>query len=139
MARRRTNLVPDQISAEPQTENLSKESPEVMDALLEELVEDVQKPIENEEKEEKVEKPVNQDKNREDLKKKEYNIISKFLPGDKVKIKSDIGFDIMGHRIHNGIRNYIYTVRLQRDDNMVIIECLTIILTMKPEDIEKIN
>ena len=136
MGKRRTNLVPDEISAEPKVENLSKENPDAMDKLVEDLVEDVQKPIEKEEKEEKQSNDV---KNREDLKLKEYNIISKFESGDRVKIKPGIGFDIMGHRIHNGIRNYVYTVRLQRDDNMVIIECLTIILTMKPEDIEKVD
>lgn len=136
MGKRRTNLVPDEISAEPSSETLSQETPEVMDALLGELVNDIQKPVENEENSENMS---DEDENREDLKSNEYNIISKFEPGDRVKLKKDIKFDILGHRIHNGIHNYTYTVRLQRDDGMVVIECLTIILTMKPEDIEKVE
>lgn len=137
--KRRTNLIPDEISAEPQVETLPKENLGAMDKLAEDLVDDIQKSAEKEENINTEEKTINEDENREDLKSNEYNIISKFEPGDRVKIKPGIGFDIMGHRIHNGIRNYAYTVRLQRDDNMVIIECLTIILTMKPEDIIKVD
>ena len=58
--------------------------------------------------------------------------------GDRVKIKSDVSNDMLGRRIHNGIKNYNYTVKVARPDNYLIIECLTYIFTLHKDEVEKI-
>ena len=58
--------------------------------------------------------------------------------GDRVKIKSDVSNDMLGRRIHNGIKNYNYTVKVVRPDNYLIIECLTYVFTLHKDEVEKI-
>jgi len=59
--------------------------------------------------------------------------------GDRVKINPNIGNDIVGRRIHNGIKNYLYTVKNIRDDGYVTIECLTYVFTLNKKDLEFIR
>ena len=128
--RKRTNLVPD---IQQEDELTSRQENKVLDDLVSNAVNEIKKIMKP------AKKSSDDVETREDLKKNEYNIISKFSPGDKVKLKTDIKFDMVGRRIHNGIHNYVYTVRLQRDDGLVIIDCLAVMLTVKPEDIIRIN
>ncbi len=55
--------------------------------------------------------------------------------GDTIKLKSTVQHDILGRRIHNGIRNYNYKVLNIRDDGYITIECLTYVFVISPEDI----
>lgn len=55
--------------------------------------------------------------------------------GSKVKIRPDIPNDIMGRRIHNGIKNYVYTVLAVRTDKYCTIECLTYVFTLHQKDL----
>lgn len=133
MSRRRTNTLSNT------NENLSKETEEVQNELLEEIInpEDNQdndvEPVlnENEEtnnlsNEETEEKPVEPGDNNE------------FKPGDIVKIRKDVKFDIMGRRIHNGLKGYTYTILSVRIDGMLIVECLTHCFTLQPSDVERV-
>lgn len=132
MARRRNNLL--------NTETLSQETPEVQEQLLNELVEDkkeeiIEEPVNNQENEDKnVDTSVNEIDNLSN----EENTSNEIKPGDRVKINKDVQFDIQGAKIHNGLKNYTYTVRNVRPDKMVIIECLTRRFTVKQNEITKI-
>ena len=55
--------------------------------------------------------------------------------GDRVKVNKEIDSDILGRRIHNGIKNYLYTVKNVREDGYVTIECLTYIFTLPVKDL----
>lgn len=55
--------------------------------------------------------------------------------GDRVKVNEEIDSDILGRRIHNGIKNYLYTVKNVREDGYVTIECLTYIFTLPVKDL----
>ena len=55
--------------------------------------------------------------------------------GSRVKIKSGVSSDMMGRRIHNGIKNYVYTVLAVRSDDYCTIECLTYVLTLHKNDL----
>ena len=69
--------------------------------------------------------------------KKEENDV-KLQVGDKVKLLPDIDMDVVGARINKALRNYIYTVKVIRPDNYVVINCLTITFTVHINDIVKI-
>ena len=57
---------------------------------------------------------------------------------EDVKLHSDVKFDLLGRRIHAGIRNYNYRVLSIRVDGMLVIECLTHCFTVQPTDVDKI-
>ena len=59
--------------------------------------------------------------------------------GSRVKINPSVGNDIVGRRIHNGIKNYVYTVKVVRDDGYCTIECLTYIFTLHKKDLNLVK
>lgn len=130
MGRRRNNILNE--------ETLSKESNDVQDKLLEDLMED------------NGENDVNPGSNKvEDM----NNLLNKktketkekprkekiFRVGDYVKLNKDIKFDLLGRRIHPGLRNYKYRILSIRVDGMLIIECLTHCFTVQPTDVEEMQ
>lgn len=142
MARRR----PENSVEEPVTENtenkvnetLSQETSEVQEAVLKDLVGETTATDSE---------PVTVDMSKEELPKEVQNMhveVKKekdegLKVGDRVKIKPEVGNDIVGRRIHNGIKNYLYTVKNVRDDGYVTIECLTYIFTLNKKDLEFIK
>lgn len=116
-------------------ETLSTETPEIQEKLLNEVINQDNKDnpgsnentelnnLSNEKPEEPVDKPIDTD----------------FKIGDRVKINGATTTDCMGRRIHNGLRNYIYTVRAVRPDKIACVECLTHIFNVKITDLEKIK
>lgn len=58
--------------------------------------------------------------------------------GDKVKIKPNVETDTLGRRIHNGIRNYTYNVLTVRPDGFISIECLTYAFLVRKDQVNKI-
>lgn len=125
MGRRRTNLVP------KQEETLSKETPEVQEKLLEEI-------IETDNSQENEVEPVLTEEQKKDNLSNEETKIPGFKPGDHVKLHKDIKFDLLGRRIHEGLRNYQYRILSVRVDGMLIIECLTHCFTVQPKDVDLI-
>lgn len=142
MARRR----PENSVEEPVTENtenkvnetLSQETPEVQEAVLKDLVGETTATDSE---------PVTVDMSKEEPPKEVQNMHVEVKEekdeglkvGDRVKIKPEVGNDIVGRRIHNGIKNYLYTVKNVRDDGYVTIECLTYIFTLNKKDLEFIK
>ena len=125
MGRRRGNFVP------PVEETLSKETPEVQEELLNEI-------INPEDTQENEDKPVsNKAEELNNLSNKETEI-PEIKPGDHIKLHNDVKFDLLGRRIHAGIRNYNYRVLSIRIDGMLVIECLTHCFTVKPTDVDKV-
>lgn len=123
MAKRRVNTL-------NVDETLSQEKPEVKKELLEEII----NPEENQENE--VEPGKNKKEKIDNLSiEKESN--PEFKPGDYVKLNNDIKFDLLGRRIHAGLKNYKYRVLSVRVDGMLVIECLTHCFTVKPSDVDK--
>lgn len=59
--------------------------------------------------------------------------------GSRVKIKPGIPNDMMGRRIHNGIKNYVYTVLAVRTDGYCTIECLTYVFTLHSKDLDLVK
>lgn len=59
--------------------------------------------------------------------------------GSKVKIKPTVGHDTIGRRIHNGIKNYVYTVKVARPDGYCTIECLTYVFTLSSKDLDLVK
>lgn len=112
-------------------ETLSQEKPDVQEELLEEII----KPEENQENE--VEPGEEQKEEMNNLSIEEENS-PEIKPGDRVKLHQDVKFDLLGRRIHAGIRNYNYRVLSVRIDGMLVIECLTHCFTVKPSDVDKI-
>ena len=53
----------------------------------------------------------------------------------RVKIKSGVENDMLGRRIHNGIKNYVYTVLAVRNDGYCTIECLTYVFTLSKDNL----
>lgn len=123
MARRRVNMLED-------NENLSNEN---IETNINQENED--KPVLNEnenmnnlsieEKEEKQEEP------KEDVKIETVTL----KPGDKVKIKENVGNDTLGRRIHPGVQKYVYTVRSIRPDGVACVECLTHVFNVDLQDL----
>lgn len=125
MGRRRGNFVP------PVEETLSQETPEVQEELLNEI-------INPEDTQENEDKPVsNEAEELNNLSNKETEI-PEIKPGDHIKLHNDVKFDLLGRRIHAGIRNYNYRVLSIRIDGMLVIECLTHCFTVKPTDVDKV-
>lgn len=118
MGRRRSNFVPEH------NETLSQETPKVQAKIINELFgksEDVP------------------DIKVETVDTSELESTSvDFKVGDNVKLNKDVKFDLLGKRIHEGLRNYKYRILSVRVDGMLIIECLTHCFTVKPEDVTKI-
>ena len=112
-------------------ETLSQETPEVQEELLNEII----NPEDNQDNE--VEPGENNENEMNNLSIEEESN-PEIKPGDYVKINEDVKFDIVGRRIHAGIRNYNYRVLSVRIDGVVIIECLTHCFTVKPTDVYKI-
>lgn len=121
MARRRTSIIKD--------ETLSQETPEVQEKVLDELLEEPKKDVENKEIN------ISNKKQKDNVVEPRDNV---FNINDKVKINSNIENDIMGRRIHNGLKNYTYRVLSVRIDGMLIVECLTHCFTLRPEDVHKV-
>lgn len=60
----------------------------------------------------------------------------KFEVGAKVKVHKDVGTDIIGRRIHNGIKNYTYTIKVVRPDGYITIECMAYQFTVAMKDVD---
>ena len=112
-------------------ETLSQETPEVQEELLNEII----NPEDNQDNE--VEPGENNENEMNNLSIEEESN-PEIKPGDYVKLNEDVKFDVVGRRIHAGIRNYNYRVLSVRIDGMIIIECLTHCFTVKPTDVYKI-
>ena len=112
-------------------ETLSQEAPEVQEELLNEII----NPDYNQDNE--VEPGENKENEMNNLSIEEESN-PEIKPGDYVKLNDDVKFDVVGRRIHAGIRNYNYRVLSVRIDGMIIIECLTHCFTVKPTDVYKI-
>ena len=112
-------------------ETLSQETPEVQEELLNEII----NPEDNQDNE--VEQCENKENEMNNLSIEEESN-PEIKPGDYVKLNDDVKFDVVGRRIHAGIRNYNYRVLSVRIDGMIIIECLTHCFTVKPTDVYKI-
>lgn len=112
-------------------ETLSQETPEVQEELLNEII----NPEDNQDNE--VEPGENNENEMNNLSIEEESN-TEIKPGDYVKLNEDVKFDVVGRRIHAGIRNYNYRVLSVRIDGMIIIECLTHCFTVKPNDVYKI-
>ena len=112
-------------------ETLSQETPEVQEELLNEII----NPDYNQDNE--VEPGENKENEMNNLSIEEESN-PEIKPGDYVKLNDDVKFDVVGRRIHAGIRNYNYRVLSVRIDGMIIIECLTHCFTVKPTDVYKI-
>ena len=117
-------------------ETLSTEKPEIQEELLKDLVDNKDNEdnpgsnennelnnLSNEPAEENVDKPVDTD----------------FKSGDRVKISRNTNTDIMGRRIHAGLKNYTYKIRSIRPDGIACIECLTHVFNVKLVNLEKVN
>lgn len=117
-------------------ETLSTENLEIQEELLKDLVDNQEKQVEtgsneNNELNNLLNEPA--EDIMEELGK------TNFKNGDRVKVKKDINTDTMGRRIHNGLKNYTYTIRTIRPDGVACIACLTHIFNVKLTDLEKIN
>ena len=130
MGRRRNNILSE--------ETLSQENNQVQDKLLENLLEDNQEnevnPGSN-----KIEDMNNLSNKKQEKPKKEPRKEKVFKVGDYVKLNKDIKFDLLGRRIHPGLRNYNYRILSIRVDGMLIIECLTHCFTVQPTDVKDVQ
>lgn len=105
-------------------ETLSKETKKVQETLVKDLfMEEPINPSEIKEEPKKIEK----------IEKKE-----EFKVGDRVKLKPDVETDTLGRRIHNGIRNYTYTILAVRLDGFISIECLTYSFLVRKDQVNKV-
>ena len=119
MSRRRVDNqnTEENIITNNETENTLEENVETIEPIEEDKITGL------EAKEVVIDEPV------EEL-KKEYKV------GAKVKVKSYVSNDIIGRRIHNGIKNYVYTIIAVRPDKHCTIECLTYQFTLANDDLE---
>ena len=129
MARRKRGLELD--------ETLSQENPEVQNELLKDLIDNNQDNEDNTGSNENNE--LNNLSNELVEENKEEPVETDFKSGDRVKVKRDVNTDTMGRRIHNGLKNYLYTIRSIRTDGIACIECLTHVFHVKLTDLEKIS
>ena len=58
--------------------------------------------------------------------------------GDIVKINPDVSNDMLGRRIHNGIKNYNYVVKLIRPDGYLVLECLAYSFIVNEKEVTKL-
>lgn len=61
----------------------------------------------------------------ENVETTETNNDTTFKVGDRVKVDKLLSSDILGRRIHNGLKNYVYTIKVVRPDGIAHIECMT--------------
>lgn len=116
-------------------ETLSTENPEIQKELLKDLVDnrcDQDEPVSNENNE------LNNLSNEPVENNVEEPVETDFNVGDRVKINDNTNTDTMGRRIHNGLKNYTYTVRSVRPDGIACVECLTHVFNVKLVDLIKI-
>lgn len=133
MGRRKGNFVPEQ------AETLSQETPDVQEKLLNDIIDNDKDNQDNQDEpvSNKVLDTNNLSSNETEIKHVEP-AKTEFKAGDNVKLNKDIQFDMVGRRIHNGLKNYTYRVLSVRIDGMLIIECLTHCFTVSPKDVHKI-
>lgn len=112
-------------------ETLSQETPEVQEELLEEII----NPEDNQENQ--VEPGEEQKEEMNNLSIEEEKV-ENFEPGEIVRLKPDVKFDLLGRRIHAGLKGYNYRILSVRVDGMLVIECLTHCFTVQPTDVDKI-
>lgn len=137
MAKRRVNMLED-------NEALSQETPKVQEALLDELV-NQEEPVkqtetfENEENNSSDEvKNVIMDEPVDEVNTPVLQVKEMFKIGDRVKILPDVSNDMLGRRIHNGVKNYVYKIHNIRDDGYCTITCLTHCFTLKLSQLQKV-
>lgn len=104
-------------------ENLDTNVEEVQDELSEEVSNDSKNDIQ----EPKEDNQVNQENKEES--KEIINI------GSRVKINPELSNDIVGRRIHSGLKNYVYTVKAVRPDGYATVECMTYVFTVAKSDL----
>ena len=132
-------------------ENLSKETEKVQETVLKDLMnEDVNNSVEAKVETMTSEKPIDLNEVKAEAERAEQarkKVVEKEIKevktnelkvGDKVKIKSNVETDMLGRRIHNGIRNYTYNVLAVRPDDFISIECLTYAFLVKKDQVNKI-
>jgi hypothetical protein len=137
-------------------ETLSKETEQVQEAVLKDLVSEEDTPrkkdipdadnsVGAEVKTLIVEEPVDLNKVKAEAEKAEaerrkaLEVERKEIRvGDRVKIKPNVETDTLGRRIHNGIRNYTYNVLAVRPDGFISIECLTYAFLVRKDQVSKI-
>lgn len=112
-------------------ETLSQETPKVQEKLLEEII----NPEDNQENQ--VEPGEEQKEEMNNLSIEEEKV-ENFEPGEIVRLKPDVKFDLLGRRIHAGLKGYNYRILSVRVDGMLVIECLTHCFTVQPTDVDKI-
>lgn len=112
-------------------ETLSQETPKVQEKLLEEII----NPEDNQENQ--VEPGEEQKEEMNNLSIEEEKV-ENFEPGEIVKLKPNVKFDLLGRRIHAGLKGYNYRILSVRVDGMLVIECLTHCFTVQPTDVDKI-
>lgn len=117
-------------------ENLSNEPKEIQNVVLNESVNNDVKSEETLE-DNKINN-INEDKKEQDVKPELSEVqteVPEIIVGSRVKINKEIGHDMLGRRIHNGIKNYVYTVKAVRPDNYCTIECLAYQFTLAKSDL----
>lgn len=134
MGRRRNNIL--------SNETLSQETLAVQEKILEEILEP-NNSQDNQDNPGKTEEKEMNNLSIEEIKKTEDKPVKKpetpaFKPGDFVRLKPDVKFDMVGRRIHAGLKGYQYRVLSVRIDGMLIIECLTHCFTVEPKMVNKI-
>lgn len=112
-------------------ETLSQENNKVQEELLEEII----NPEDNQENQ--VEPGEEQKEEMNNLSIEEEKV-ENFEPGEIVRLKPDVKFDLLGRRIHAGLKGYNYRILSVRVDGMLVIECLTHCFTVQPTDVDKI-
>ena len=137
-------------------ETLSKETEQVQEAVLKDLVSEedtpteknipdadnsvgaevetliVEEPVDLNEVKAEAERAEAERRKALEAERKEIKV------GDKVKIKPNVETDTLGRRIHNGIRNYTYNVLAVRPDGFISIECLTYAFLVRKDQVNKI-
>lgn len=112
-------------------ETLSQETPKVQEKLLEEII----NPEDNQENQVEPGKEQKEEMNNLSI---EEEKVENFEPGEIVRLKPDVKFDLLGRRIHAGLKGYNYRILSVRVDGMLVIECLTHCFTVQPIDVDKV-
>ena len=112
-------------------ETLSQENNKVQEELLEEII----NPEDNQENQVEPGEEQKEEMNNLSIEEEKVEI---FEPGEIVRLKPDVKFDLLGRRIHAGLKGYNYRILSIRVDGMLVIECLTHCFTVQPTDVDKI-
>lgn len=112
-------------------ETLSQENNKVQEELLEEII----NPEDNQENQVEPGEEQKEEMNNLSIEEEKVEI---FEPGEIVRLKPDVKFDLLGRRIHAGLKGYNYRILSVRVDGMLVIECLTHCFTVQPTDVDKI-